>query len=307
MNQSTGQSRLVSGLFNDRQSAERVYSSLESRGYSKDDVNLMMSDETRNRHFGEGTPETELGSKALEGAGAGSAIGGTLGAIIGGIAAIGTNVLLPGLGLVVAGPIFAALAGAGAGGLTGGLVGALIGSGIPEEHAAEYESGIKNGGVYMGVNARNDEDAQYFHEEFNRHGGSHVVGTGLGVAGGAATGAAIGTAIAPGVGTVGGGIVGAVAGGIAGGAAGHEIAEKVNPQPGDEHDGDHNVGTGTGAVGGAVTGAAIGSVVPGVGTAAGGVVGGVVGGVGGAVAGHEVAEKVNPDDKLIDDDNVTRR
>ncbi|HEX9960227.1 MAG TPA: hypothetical protein VGB00_04815 [Pyrinomonadaceae bacterium] len=307
MNESTGQSRLVSGLFNDRQSAERVYSSLESRGYSKDDVNLMMSDETRNRHFGEGTPETELGSKALEGAGAGSAIGGTLGAIIGGIAAIGTNVLLPGLGLVVAGPIFAALAGAGAGGLTGGLVGALIGSGIPEEHAAEYESGIKNGGVYMGVNARNDEDAQYFHEEFNRHGGSHVVGTGLGVAGGAATGAAIGTAIAPGVGTVGGGIVGAVAGGIAGGAAGHEIAEKVNPQPGDEHDGDHNVGTGTGAVGGAVTGAAIGSVVPGVGTAAGGVVGGVVGGVGGAVAGHEVAEKVNPDDKLIDDDNVTRR
>ncbi|HEX8249999.1 MAG TPA: hypothetical protein VF599_17635 [Pyrinomonadaceae bacterium] len=307
MNQSTGQSRLVSGLFNDRQSAERVYSSLESRGYTKDDVNLMMSDETRNRHFGEGTPETELGSKALEGAGAGSAIGGTLGAIIGGIAAIGTNVLLPGLGLVVAGPIFAALAGAGAGGLTGGLVGALIGSGIPEEHAAEYESGIKNGGVYMGVNARNDEDAQYFHDEFNRNGGSHVVGTGLGVAGGAATGAAIGTAIAPGVGTVGGGIVGAVAGGIAGGAAGHEIAEKVNPQPGDEHDGDHNVGTGTGAVGGAVTGAAIGSVVPGVGTAAGGVVGGLVGGVGGAVAGHEVAEKVNPDDKLIDDDNVTRR
>ncbi|HEX8368427.1 MAG TPA: hypothetical protein VF604_07785 [Pyrinomonadaceae bacterium] len=306
MNQSTGQSRLVSGLFNDRESTERAYSSLESRGYSKDDVNLMMSDETRNRHFGEGTPDTELGSKALEGAGAGSAIGGTLGAIIGGIAAIGTNVLLPGLGLVVAGPIFAALAGAGAGGLTGGLIGALVGSGIPEEHAAEYESGIKNGGVYMGVNARNDEDAQYFHDEFNRHGGSHVVGTGLGVAGGAATGAAIGTAIAPGVGTVGGGVVGAVAGGIAGGAAGHEIAEKVNPEPGDEQDGDHNVGTGTGAVGGAVTGAAIGSVVPGVGTAAGGAVGGVIGGVGGAVAGHEVAEKVNPDDKLIDDDKVTR-
>ena len=303
MNQSTGQSRLVSGLFNDRQSAERVYSSLESRGYSKDDVNLMMSDETRNRHFGEGTPDTELGSKALEGAGAGSAIGGTLGAIIGGIAAIGTNVLLPGLGLVVAGPIFAALAGAGAGGLTGGLVGALIGSGIPEEHAAEYESGIKNGGVYMGVNARNDEDAQYFHDEFNKHGGSHVVGTGLGVAGGAATGAAIGTAIAPGVGTVGGGIVGAVAGGIAGGAAGHEIAEKVNPEAGDEQDGDHNVGTGTGAVGGGVTGAASGSVSPGPGTA----IGGVVGAVGGAVAGHEVAEKVNPDDKLVDDDNVTRR
>lgn len=306
MNESNENSRVVSGLFNDRDSAERAYSTIESRGYSRDDVNLLMSDETRNKHFGEGTPETELGSKALEGAGAGSAIGGTLGAIIGGIAAIGTNVLLPGLGLVVAGPLAAALAGAGAGGLTGGLVGALIGSGIPEEHAAEYEEGIKNGGVYMGINPRNDEDAEYFHGEFSKSGGSHVVGTGLGVAGGAAAGAAIGTAVAPGVGTAAGGIVGAVAGGIAGGAAGHEAAEAVNPQPGDEQDGDHAVGTGSGAVGGAVAGAAIGSAIaPGPGTA----VGGVIGAAGGAVGGHEAAEELNPDDKLIDDenDNTSRR
>lgn len=303
MNEANNQSRVVAGLFNDRNSAERAYSTLESRGYGKDDVNLMMSDETRNRYFGEGTPDTELGNKALEGAGAGSAIGGTLGAIIGGIAAIGTNVLLPGVGLVVAGPLAAALVGAGAGGLTGGLVGALIGSGIPEEHAATYEEGIKNGGVYMGVNARNNEDAEYFHNEFSKNGGSHVVGTGLGVAGGAVTGAAIGSAIAPGAGTAAGGVVGAVAGGIAGGAAGHEAAEAVNPQPGDEQDGDHAVGTGSGAVGGAVAGGAIGSAVaPGPGTA----VGGVIGAVGGAVGGHEAAEKLNPDDKLIDDDNNDR-
>lgn len=291
MNESTRQSRVVSGLFNDRESTERAYSSLESRGYSKDDVNLLMSDETRSRHFGEGTANTELGSKALEGAGTGSAIGGTLGAIIGGIAAIGTSILIPGLGLVVAGPIAAALAGAGAGGLTGGLLGALVGSGIPEEHAAEYESGIKNGGVYMGVNARNDEDAEYFHNEFNRNGGSHVVGTGVGVAGGALAGAAIGSAVLPVVGTG----IGAVAGGIVGGATGHEAGEAVNPKPGDNQDGDHAVGTGTGAVGGAIAGAALGSVVPVVGTA----IGGVVGAVGGAVAGHEVAEEVNPDDKVV--------
>ncbi len=291
MNESTGQTRLVSGLFNDRESTERAYSTLQSRGYTKDDVNLMMSDETRSRHFGEGTVDTELGNKAMEGAGTGSAIGGTLGAIIGGIAAIGTSVLIPGLGLVVAGPIAAALAGAGAGGLTGGLIGALVGSGIPEEHAAEYESGIKNGGVYMGVNARNDEDAQYFHNEFSRSGGSHVVGTGVGATGGALAGAALGSAVMPVVGTG----VGAVAGGIAGAATGHEAGEAVNPKPGDEQDGDHAVGTGTGAVGGAIGGAALGSVVPVVGTA----VGGVVGAVGGAVAGHEVAEEVNPDDKVV--------
>jgi hypothetical protein len=190
MNETTGQSPLVTGLFRDRDSAERAYSSLESRGYTRDDVNLMMSDDTRNRHFGEGTGDSELGSKALEGAGVGSAIGGTLGAIIGGIAAIGTSVLLPGIGLVVAGPLAAALAGAGAGGLTGGLVGALVGSGIPEEHAAEYESGIKEGGIFMGVNARNQEDADYLHNDWNGYGhkvysSGRSTGTSTGTASGA--------------------------------------------------------------------------------------------------------------------------
>jgi len=171
----TGTSRgtMVTGLFRDRDSAERAYSSLTSRGYSKDDISLMMSDEARNRHFGDRS-DSELGDKALEGAGVGSAIGGTIGAILAGIAAIGTNVLLPGVGLVVAGPLAAALAGAGAGGLTGGLLGALIGSGIPEDRAKAYESGIKEGGMVMGVNARNPEDAEYFEREFKNYRGESV-------------------------------------------------------------------------------------------------------------------------------------
>ena len=172
--QRQSQNRMLTGLFNDRDSAERAYSSVRSRGYTDDDVNVMMSDQTRDSWFSDNDGDTELGSKALEGAGAGSAIGGTLGAIIAGIAAIGTNVVLPGLGLVVAGPIAAALAGAGAGGLTGGLVGALIGSGIPEERAKLYDEGIRNGGMVMGVNPRTDEDAQYFEDEWRNYRGQHI-------------------------------------------------------------------------------------------------------------------------------------
>jgi uncharacterized protein YjbJ (UPF0337 family) len=170
------QNKMVTGLFRDRESAERAYGSLESRGYSKDDVNLMMSDETRQKHFGASAADadTALGSKALEGAGAGSAIGGTVGAVIAAVAAIGTSIALPGLGLIVAGPLAAALAGAGAGGLTGGLIGALVGSGIPEDRAKEYESGIKEGGIVMGVNPRSDEDAEYLENEFRTHRGESV-------------------------------------------------------------------------------------------------------------------------------------
>ena len=167
------QNKMLTGLFNDRESTNRAYNSLRDRGYSDEEINLMMSDQTRDSWFAD-EDNTELGSKALEGAGAGSAIGGTLGAIIGGIAAIGTNVLLPGIGLVVAGPLAAALAGAGAGGLTGGLVGALIGSGIPEERAALYEEGVRNGGAVVGVTPRNDEDATYFENEWKNYNGQHI-------------------------------------------------------------------------------------------------------------------------------------
>jgi len=43
------QSGMVTGLFRDRESAERAYGSLTDRGYSQDDVNLVMSDETRKK------------------------------------------------------------------------------------------------------------------------------------------------------------------------------------------------------------------------------------------------------------------
>lgn len=168
------ESSVLTGMFRDRESTEQAYNSMRGRGYTDDEINVMMSDKTRDTYYGEGTVDTELGNKALEGTGAGAAIGGTLGAIIGGIAAIGTSVLLPGLGLVVAGPIAAALVGAGAGGLTGGLVGALIGWGIPEEHAKLYEEGIKNGGTVVGVTPRNPEDADYFENEWKNYRGEHI-------------------------------------------------------------------------------------------------------------------------------------
>ena len=171
---STGRSRTVTGLFRDRESAERAYGSLSSRGYSKDDVSLMMSDETRKKYFSDDDKDSDLDTKAWEGAGKGAAVGGTIGATLAAIAAIGTTVALPGLGLLVAGPLAAGLAGAGAGGLTGGLIGGLIGSGIPEDRAREYERGINEGGILMGVNARSDEDAEYFENDWRSNRGEHV-------------------------------------------------------------------------------------------------------------------------------------
>ena len=171
-----GNGRLVTGLFRDRQSAEAAYTSAADRGYDPDDVNLVMSDETREKHFTGTTAgkETELGNKAAKGAGVGGTIGGAIGAVVAAVAAIGTSVALPGLGLVIAGPLAAAIAGAGAGAAGGGLVGALVGMGMPEERVKDYEDGVKNGGIMMGVHAKNDEDAAHLEDQWRTSGGDKV-------------------------------------------------------------------------------------------------------------------------------------
>ncbi len=169
-------SRMVTGLFRDRESAERAYGSLNSRGYSNDDFNMIMSDDTRKKYFTDDdtADKSDLDTKAWEGAGKGAAIGGTIGATLAAIAAIGTSVALPGIGLLIAGPLAAGIAGAGAGGATGGLIGALIGSGIPEDRAKQYDEGVRSGGILMGVNARNDADAEYFESEWRNNRGENV-------------------------------------------------------------------------------------------------------------------------------------
>jgi len=165
---------MVTGMFRDRESAERAYQSVTGRGYGQDDLNLLMSDETRKRHWSSpAAAGTELGSKALEGAGAGAAIGGAAGGILAAVVAV-ASIAIPGVGLVVAGPLAAALAGAGAGGAAGGVIGALIGAGIPEDRAKMYESGVKEGGVVMGVTPRSDQDAEYFEREWRSSRGENI-------------------------------------------------------------------------------------------------------------------------------------
>ena len=42
---------LMTGLFPDRESAEIGYNTLADRGYSKDDINVVMSDDTKKTAF----------------------------------------------------------------------------------------------------------------------------------------------------------------------------------------------------------------------------------------------------------------
>ncbi|MEO7158618.1 MAG: hypothetical protein ABI039_13700 [Vicinamibacterales bacterium] len=166
---------MITGLFMDRDSAERGFLAVTGRGYDKGDINIVMDDDTRKRYF-PADPEnrTGLGDKAAEADALGGPKGGTLVTLVTAFAAVGTFLLLPGLGVVLAGPVAAAVAGAGAAAVAGGLIGALHDWGIPKERLEEYEAGIKKSGILMGVKPRNDEDARYFEAQWKAAGAQHV-------------------------------------------------------------------------------------------------------------------------------------
>jgi hypothetical protein len=161
--------KLVTGLFKNRVAAEAAVDALMKRGYTRDDISVLMSDATKNKEFA-----VQARTHVADGAGLGGALGGVVGAVLAAIVAVGSTIILPGINLVIAGPIAAALAGAGAGAATGGLIGALIGAGIPEYRAKVYETGLMGGGILLGVEAKSDDEVDKVEELLEALGGQYV-------------------------------------------------------------------------------------------------------------------------------------
>jgi hypothetical protein len=173
--------RMVTGLFREIDSAERAYRAAIERGYLKSEINVVMSDQTRDRYFPRSLKvETGLADQAEAGTGQtkgsaaelGGPVGGTVGTIAPAVAAVGAALLIP--GLVIAGPVAIALAAAGAVGVAGGLIGALADWGVPQGRMEEYAEGIRQGGILLGVKTHSDEDARYFAQRWTAEGGELV-------------------------------------------------------------------------------------------------------------------------------------
>jgi len=163
----------VTAVFLKRDQAQLAYDELIYRGYDADQITVITSDQSQQAPASANS-EIDPVKNTLENAGLGSAIGGTVGAITGAIVAIGTAIVIPGLGIAVAGPILASLTGAGAGGLTGGIVGALVGSGVSEKHAEHYEKSLKEGGIIIGFKPKTVEDRIEIITVWNGYGGKQI-------------------------------------------------------------------------------------------------------------------------------------
>lgn len=168
--------KMITAVFRDRVNAQSAFDWLQYHGYTSSEINVMMSDQTR-KHYESAESEERIshGTRMTEGVAAGGTIGTAVGATLGAIAAIGTSIAIPGLGMVVAGPIVAALAGGGAGAVAGGIIGGLIGLGISESNAKAYELALREGGVAIGVVPHSDEDAEQIKKRFEELDGENIV------------------------------------------------------------------------------------------------------------------------------------
>jgi len=172
----TTRNKMVTAVFRDRLHAQAAFDWLHEQSYTSNDISILMSDKTRAAYFPhEGERPMTADTKAVEGVGVGGAIGTAVGATLAAVLAVGTTIVLPGLGWVVAGPLAAALAGGGAGAVTGGIIGGLVGLGIPEPNAKVYQEAIRDGGVFIGVAPRSSEDADHIKRYFEDHQGESVV------------------------------------------------------------------------------------------------------------------------------------
>lgn len=173
--QTTINSRVTS-IFHNINDADLVYDFLLTKGYSKEDITIVMTDDTHKGHFQQVSMEAHEAEEthALDDAGRGALLGGTAGAIISALAVIGSNLALPGFGLVMMGPLLAGITGAAAGSIAGGTIGAIIGSGYPKEHAEYYEKSIREGGIMISVSPRTVPDKLAIIEEFKKQNGQSI-------------------------------------------------------------------------------------------------------------------------------------
>ena len=165
---STSETVQIVDVFDAPERAERAYDQLMEMGYNKDEINVLMSAETQ-KLFRSGNPVVAMATgtevpnateKVLGGAGAISAAG----ALSGVIAGVGASLVVPGLGLIVAGPLAALGAGLGA------ALGAIYGIPFSEmagNEIANYETNIHEGKVLLSVTPHSPEDRNTIQQAWN--------------------------------------------------------------------------------------------------------------------------------------------
>jgi len=144
-------STTITGLFEEPSDASAAMHTLIARGVSESAISVVASDAVATESFA-----IDRHSKLPEGVAIGAGSGGAVGALVAGLTSVGA-IATGGTGLLVAGPMIAAFAGAGAGAAGGAVVGGAIGAAVPEHEVRHYEDALEQGAVLVGVECEDDD------------------------------------------------------------------------------------------------------------------------------------------------------
>jgi hypothetical protein len=127
------------GVFSAVEAAEKAVQGLLDAGFTKEQISVICSEETKARHFAE-FEQQPAGASAPQAA----AAGGLIGAALGGFTALAAAAATGGVGLLVAGGLAA-----WTGGVFGGLVGAMMTRGVAKEPADYYDQSVVQGKILV--------------------------------------------------------------------------------------------------------------------------------------------------------------
>jgi hypothetical protein len=130
------------GVFDEVDGARNAVHGLLKAGFTTQQINVICSDETKERYFKEFEHQDPAGTHTPTA----TVVGGTIGAVLGGIAVVASATVTGSLTLWAAGPITA-----WAGGVAGGLVGAMMTRGVEREIADFYQQAVVSGRILVAV------------------------------------------------------------------------------------------------------------------------------------------------------------
>lgn len=128
------------GIFSTLRQAEKVVEELLAAGFTKDQISVICSDATRQRHFTQFEHQPAPGKIDPVAVTA----GGVIGAALAGLAAVAAGIATGGVALVLSGG-----AASWAGAVVGGLVGGMMSRGVEKELADYYEQAVTSGKILV--------------------------------------------------------------------------------------------------------------------------------------------------------------
>jgi hypothetical protein len=136
------------GVFDDIDAARQAVHGLLAAGFTREQINVVCSDETKERYFQEFDHQEPAGTFTPRA----TIAGGTIGAVLGGVAVVVSAAATGSLALWAAGPITA-----WAGGVAGGLVGAMMTRGVEKELANFYQQAVVEGRILVAADVNRQD------------------------------------------------------------------------------------------------------------------------------------------------------